>query len=897
MDALIRTSGPPVRQCLPSPRRKPLASAVTGGLLLLATGAAHSGDADNAKDYRFDDSLLLGSHLGGTQLSRFDRADLIEPGTYSVDAFVNGSLIARMPVEFRSLTEESPAVPCLSDRFLVDGVHLLAKNLLREIGPATAALKTDVLDDQPNCRPLDQRVLGSAFKFDLSRLRLDLSIPQALMDNKPRGYVSPSEWSAGSSMAFVNYNASFYRSNTRGSASSTSDYGYLGLDAGINVGLWQLRQQGSYHYSRYGGQTDAGYDAVRTYAQRALPAWRSELTVGDSFTPANLFSSMAYRGIQLATDERMLPDSMRGYAPRVQGVASTNAQVVISQNGHVVYETTVAPGPFVIDDLGGTSYQGDLDVSVIEADGRISTFTVPFAAVPDSMRPGQSRYSVSFGQARYYGDGHDLFADLTYQRGISNSLTANAGLRVANNYVALLAGGVLAGDYGAFGFNSTFSRTKLENDQTTQGWRAQATYSRTFQPTATTLTLAGYRYSTSGFRDLSDVLGVRAALRNGHGWRSTTYQQRNQFTVSVNQSMGRYGNVYLSGSTADYYDGSSRDTQLQLSYSNSWRNFSYNLSYSKQRSMHYNTSLYDTGQLPSYITHVITPNALNDNMLMFSVSVPLGSGMNAPTVSGFATHRSGDGHGDAYQAGLSGTLGENRTLSYGLNASRDAQGQTTDWGGTLQQQLPSVSLGGSYSQGENYRTVSASARGAVVAHSGGVTFGPYLGDTFALIEAKGASGAEVLGGQGARIDRFGYALMPSLTPYRYNPIGLDPQGISEQAELVDTERTVAPYAGASVKVTFKTLAGHALLVKASRADGSPLPLGALVRDEQGATVGVVGQGSQLYARVTGNNGQLTAQWGDTPDQTCRLPYDLKAFSGKQPLIRLNAICNAAPGGT
>jgi outer membrane usher protein len=225
---------------------------------------------------------------------------------------------------------------------------------------------------------------------------------------------------------------------------------------------------------------------------------------------------MAYRGIQLASDDRMLADSMRGYAPQVRGIASTNARVVVSQSGHVVYETTVAPGPFVIDDLGGTSYQGDLDVKVIEADGHVSTFTVPFAAVPDSMRPGQSRYSAVIGQARYYGDGHDLFADFTYQRGISNSLTANVGLRVANDYVAVLAGGVLGSPYGAFGFNTTFSSATMQNDKTTQGWRAEGTYSRTFQPTSTTLTLAGYRYSTSGFRDLSDVLGVRAAVDSGN---------------------------------------------------------------------------------------------------------------------------------------------------------------------------------------------------------------------------------------------------------------------------------------------------------------------------------------------------------------------------------------------
>ncbi|MHA6205580.1 fimbria/pilus outer membrane usher protein [Dyella soli] len=885
-----------------------MALSVVSGLLLSSTAMVHAEGApvvdgavegatvDPAPDYHFDDDLLLGSHFGGGQVSRFDRADQVDPGRYSVDVFVNGAIIRRMPVEFRALEKSGRVVPCLSDRFLVEDARIKPESLAAAAsdGPRPDA---HAPDDQPRCMPLDARVAGSTYKLDMASLRLDLSIPQSLMESRPRGYVSPAEWDAGSSMLYLNYNASYYRSTMTGPSSAPSDYAYVGVDAGFNLGRWQLRQQGSYHYSNYAGHSDSGYDAVRTYAQRALPDWRSELTVGDSFTAGNLFSSMAYRGVSLSTDDRMLPDSMRGYAPQVRGVAATNARVVVSQNGHVIYETTVAPGPFAINDIGGASSQGDLDVSVIGDNGQVSTFTVPFAAVPTSMRPGQSRYSATVGQARYYGDGHDVFGDFTYQRGISNRVTANAGLRLASGYAAILAGGVLTDQVGAFGLNVTASSATAEENQHKQGWRMEGSYSRTFQPTDTTLSLAGYRYSTSGFRDLPDVLGMRAAAGKGTAWHSTTYHQRNQFTVAVNQSMGRYGNVYVSGSTADYYDGSSRDTQMQFGYSNTWHGISYNLSYNKQRSTHYNAPLYDDGQVPSYITHVVNRTIVNDNLVMLSASVPLGSSRNAPDFSGFASRRSGDDHGDAYQAGMSGTLGESRTLSYSLNASRDARGQTTDWGGTVQQQWPSVSLGASYSQGDNYRTASASARGAVVAHSGGVTFGPYLGDTFALIEAKGASGAQVRGGQGARVDRFGYALVPSLTPYRYNPVGLDSTGIDNQAELVDSERQVAPYAGAAVKVTFKTLAGHALLIKAWQGDGSPLPLGALVRDHQGATVGVVGQGGQLYARAAGSKGQLTVQWGDTPDKTCRLPYDLKGFSGKQPLIRLNAICSAAPAGT
>jgi outer membrane usher protein len=268
MDLAISPKGPHAdRRSLPL-RHNQLARAVAGCLLLLAIGVAHGKEAETVTNYRFDDDLLLGSHLGVGQLSRFNRPDQVDPGTYNVDVFVNGSLITRMSVEFRRLTDAGPALPCLSDRFLVDSAHLLASNLVRTNTPAASNNKAAILDDQPSCRPLDQRAPGSAFKFDIAQLRLDLSIPQALMDHKPHGYVSPSEWNAGSSMGFVNYNASLYRSNATGSAFSTSDYGYLGVDAGINLGLWRLRQQGSYHYSDYAGQTSSGYDALHVRATR-----------------------------------------------------------------------------------------------------------------------------------------------------------------------------------------------------------------------------------------------------------------------------------------------------------------------------------------------------------------------------------------------------------------------------------------------------------------------------------------------------------------------------------------------------------------------------------------------------------------------------------------------------
>lgn len=143
----------------------------------------------------------------------------------------------------------------------------------------------------------------------------------------------------------LSYNFNANRNRTR---SGTNDSAFLGLNAGLNLGDWRLRHNASMSWqSRNGSQ----YQALDSYAQRDITALKSQLTVGESNTSGEIFDTLSYRGVQLASDDRMLPDSMRGYAPVIRGIARTNARVTVRQAGNVLLETTVAPGAFVIDDL------------------------------------------------------------------------------------------------------------------------------------------------------------------------------------------------------------------------------------------------------------------------------------------------------------------------------------------------------------------------------------------------------------------------------------------------------------------------------------------------------------------------------------------------------------------
>nr|WP_208757905.1 fimbria/pilus outer membrane usher protein [Yersinia aleksiciae] len=839
-------------------------------------------DEHNQDEYVFEDALIRGSSLGLGSISRFNKKDSYEAGKYQVDLYMNNKFVDRVELTF--IAKGDDVVPCLS------GAQLL------QAGVEEAALKSAHLDDE--CLDFKTILPASDYHFDYAKLRFDLSVPQLFVKNMPRGYVDPRNLTSGDTIGFSNYNFNQYHVGyNKDGIKRATDSSYLSLTNGINAGMWRFRQQGSLRYDQIRG---ANWTSNRLYSQRALPSIGSEVTAGETFSSGQFFSSMGFTGIALATDDRMLPESQRGYAPVVRGIARTNAKVTVYQNGRPIYQSTVSPGQFEFDDLSATNFGGDLTVEIQEADGSLSTFQVPFSSVPESLRPGYSRYSFAAGKVRDQGN-HELFSELTYQRGVSNAITANSGLRLAPGYQALMLGGVFTHYIGALGLDVTYSKANLPDDEQQSGWMARAAFSRTFEATNTTLSVAGYRYSTEGYRDLSDVLGVRAASHS-KVWSSGTYQQRSRAEISLNQSFNHYGSLYLTASSQDYRNDRKRDTQLQLGYANTlWRDTSFNLAVSQQKTGGGSNEIYfvDPGSgMPA--ANGANLLGVSETVVQMSISFPLGGSPRAPYISAGAVHSQTSGA--SYQTSLSGVMGDDQSASYSMDFARSEQSKENTFSGSLQKRLPVTSLSGSASSSPGYWQGSASARGSAAFHSGGVTLGPYLSDTFALIEAKGASGAKVMYGQGARIDHFGYALVPTLTPYRYNTITLDPDGMDFNTELQDGERQIAPYAGSTVKVTFRTLSGYPVLISVRLADGSQLPMGTVVYSTDGSAdnghddnsqehqVGMVGQASQAYLRAENPRGTLILAWGDAADERCKLDYDLGTPKNDQQLYKLDALC-------
>jgi outer membrane usher protein len=199
--------------------------------------------------------------------------------------------------------------------------------------------------------------------------------------------------------------------------------------------------------------------------------------------------------------------------------------------------------------------------------------------------------------------------------------------------------------------------------------------------------------------------------------------------------------------------------------------------------------------------------------------LPLGSSSRAPTLTTNITHNS-DG-GTNTQANIGGSLGEFNQFSYNGYGNYNAGGAASSGtaGVSSTYRAPYATFNASASGGSGVNQLSAGVAGTVVAHPGGVTFSQTVGDTFGIVQAPAARGANVLSSPGTKIDSHGYAVIPYLTPYSMNVVDLDPKDTSTDVEFKSTSAQVAPRAGSVVMLRYNTVTGRAALIRAPKLGG------------------------------------------------------------------------------
>ncbi|WON77481.1 fimbria/pilus outer membrane usher protein [Serratia sp. UGAL515B_01] len=784
------------------------------GLAATEPNKPNAGD-NETMNVDYNPMFIRGSDV---DVSRFSESNPVSPGQYDVTVVVNGENRGKQTIAFMTPPNKTSAEPCFTAAQL-EQLGLVAEKTPERLQAA-----------ESGCARIDEWISLSKSSYNSGDFVLDLTIPQLYVKVLPRGYIDPSLWEKGDTVGFLDYTGNFYSSFQGASAGrdrNSDNSGNVMLSAGFNYGDWRFRKKIN---SSWQNNSSLKTDNLYGYAARDITSLKSELVLGEANTVGDVFDSYGLRGVLLHSEDSMLPDSLRNYSPILRGVAETNARVRVMQRGQMIFETVVPPGPFEINDANigqGT----DVTLIVTEADGRERQQTISFSVPPILLREGVSNFAVSAGQLKDNDvDSYPAILQGTYRRGMSNSWTLYGGVQVAAKYIAAAVGSAFNTPIGGIAFDITHAKSDLRDGESASGNSYQVTYSKYLDSTDTNVSLAAYRYSSSGFYSFRDA----SRQRDGNvSTNNVDYRARQRFSATLSQKVTDSITLFFNGSLYTYWDGRGSARQYSVTFNQSLRHFSYGVTAARTQNQDGN----------------------EESNLLLSVNVPLSKpGYTKPLFSSVYSTASRDGSGNTqFQTLVNGSQGERNELTYGVGGSFGSSPNTssaTAVTGNMNYRSGTGSYGISGSaNNRNTQQFSLFANGSLVAHKGGVTAGPTIGDApFAIIGAPGATGARIENGQGAEIDSRGYAIMPSLTPYRKNTVSLDARGLPDTVDVLENEKVVVPRQGAAISVDMKTISGSPMVLTVRDEKQKLLPIGTELQDEKGISKGIIGQAGQLFIR-------------------------------------------------
>lgn len=812
-----------------------------------------------AQEY-FNPALLL--NTGDSQvadLSSFEQGFQL-PGSYRVNVYVNDNFTVSKELNFNQ-SKKSDAmsgglVPCIDSKWLLTlGVKIYDL-------PEVEKLKDE------KCINLKKYIHDAEVVYNFNLQRLDISIPQIWMKSNAQGYIPPSEWDSGITAAYLNY-------NLNGNTTDKSDNIFVSLNSGFNVAGLRFKNISTYNYFSHNDTSShiSKWNNVQNYVEKSIITLKSELVVGESSVQNMIFDSTGFRGARLYSSEAMLPSSMQGYAPVVRGIANSKSILTIRQNGYIVYQTNVQPGPFEITDLTAMALSGDLDITVEESAGPIQHFIVPYSGIPMLLREGRTTFDFTTGQFRTGNKDQDnpLFFQGTLSRGLSGGITLFGGIQLASNYKSALLGiGKNMGEWGAFSFDATQADSTLANKQDYTGQSYRLLYSKSLNKLGTTLQLLGYRYSTRGFYTLNDAAYKSMEqfepeekfdnFGNSHydpsSYYNLNYIKKGRFQLNINQNLGQYGSLYASVNYQSYWNAPKPSKSYQVGYSNSLKYFTYSLSWLMQDS----------------------PNIYTDknNSIAASIAIPLNAFFGKRdrvrndiySNSSLVQNSSGN---DSIQTGINGSLGENRQFSYNLQQGHNDTGGFGAVSARLETKYGNAGVGYSFSGGGKEKAFNYDLAGGMILHSGGLTLGQTLGDTNVLVDAQGAKHVKVENSTNIFTDSAGYAILPFVENYRLNRIALEANSLNDQTEILNNVQSLVPMKGAIVRAKFDTRIGQRALITIKHL-GSYVPYGSTVAEDKQNITGIVGQEGQTFLSGLAENGTLKISWGPTENESCSTSY-------------------------
>ncbi|MHA6679805.1 outer membrane usher protein [Enterobacter cloacae] len=791
-----------------------------------------------ADDIEFNMDVLDVNDRKNINLEQFSRAGFIMPGAYTMVVHINKHEVPERQVTFLADPKDPKSSRACVDKSIVEQLGLKEENL----GKLTWWNNGECLDESS--------LKGTEVRGDLSTASLYISIPQAYLEYTAENWDPPSRWDEGIPGLLLDYSVNAL--TQRYQKQDSSGYSVSGNGtAGMNVGAWRIRAdwQGSLSHETGSGQpTQKKLEWSRYYAYRALPSLRSKLMLGENYLESGMFDSFRFTGASLVSDDNMLPPNLRGYAPEVVGVAKTNARVIVSQQGRVLYDTQVAAGPFRIQDIND-AISGELNVRVEEQDGSVQEITMNTANIPYLTRPGSVRYKFAVGRPSdwEHRSRGPLFGTGEFSWGVSNGWSLYGGALVGGNYNALSAG--IGRDlmmFGALSFDATHSRAKLPNEtDTLAGSSYRLSYSKTFDEYDSQVTFAGYRFSEKEFMNMNEYLDARErGKRDG--------SSKEMYTITMNKHFRDWGlSAYLNYSHQTYWDRAANDRyNLTLShYFDLW----------KFRNVSLSMSAYRNKQ-----------GGKTDDGGYLSVSIPWGD---ASTVSYNTNVSQNDvSHRVSYYDRI------DESSNYQLSAGTSARGMNSSAYYNRDGDLARMSANASYQEG-SYSAFGLSAQGGVTLtpEGGALHRSGSGGGTRLLVDSDGVSGVPVRGyGSTTETNLWGKAVISDVNSYYKSQASIDIDKLGNNAEATKSVVQATLTEGAIGYRKFDVISGEKAMAVIKLANGSEPPFGATVMNRRKQETGIVNDGGSVYLSGIKEGEVMTVHWSGEAQCEVQMPTPLPA---------------------
>ncbi|HWT67599.1 MAG TPA: fimbria/pilus outer membrane usher protein [Pseudomonas sp.] len=722
----------------------------------------------------FDKNTLLQRGIDPALATSLMQAPRFTAGRHPVTLSVNGQRRGRVDVAFNR-----QGALCF-DRPLLDAANLNVPDRMLDDGPChdfLAASPQTIIDPDP------------------ANLALSLIVPTDSIRPSIRDF---SGYQTGGVAGLLNYDITGLHSQY---GDDTSRYASANTELGFNAGDWIFRSRQVQTWQDDVSRTTH----IAAYAQRTFASHEAVLQAGQINLYNPVLAGAQITGVQVLNEQALQVENQGAV---IEGIANSQAQVEVRQNGSLIHSTVVPAGPFALTNVRRLNTRSDVEVTVKETDGSERKFTVPAAMLGIGLpAPG---FSLAAGRVRNIGDAQG-----------DDPWVISGGWSGAIHPQVLFSAGVTgAEDYQAAGAGVGFVPSPVTQVQATL--TAADASKQSIQGLQADLSLshrlsdqwgfnAGGSYRTLGYRELED-----AVFDNTDDDSKSRY--RDQQSAGLSWSHPWLGAFSGGLSRSSSFDGQSSSRAL-VSWGTNIKGVSVSVTSEWQ----------------------VSGADRNDDSVYVNLSIPLGENRRART---WVRNSDGD-----YRSGVGLSEQINDQLAYRIGVehdTRDKEVQTTA-GVSLLPRYTQLDL--NYTRGDADRSsYQASARGGAVLHSGGLTLSPYpVNDTFALLSVGDMGAIKVSTPSGpVWTDWQGQAVVPQVAAYGRSPVEVDTKTLPRNADIHNGLAVISAGRGAVDKVEFGVSMTRRALLQVTTANGAPLPRGAVVNTEDGEFVTLVQQGGQVF---------------------------------------------------